>query len=92
LPKTSRSTQTEKHSLLSTGSPLPPHLAAGFPTQGLFAISRHPNYLAEQLLWVVAYLFSVSSTGIWLNPTITGPVLLILLFQVNLYTPIIPPN
>ena len=71
----------------------------GFPTLGLFSISRHPNYLAEQvliifkyilsgllsqLLWVVYYLFSVAGRGHWLNPSITGSVLLILLFQVRI--------
>jgi len=73
--------QTEKHALLRKGVTLPPDFSAGFPTLGLFSISRHPNYLAEQLLWVVYYLFSVAGRGHWLNPSITGSVLLILLFQ-----------
>ena len=33
--------------------------STGFISWGLFSISRHPNYLAEQTLWVVFYIFSV---------------------------------
>ena len=36
-----------------------------------------------QLLWVVYYLFSVAATGSWINPSIIGSLLLILLFQVK---------
>jgi len=73
--------QNEKHALLRQGGSLPPELSAGFPTLGLFSICRHPNYIAEQLLWVVYYLFSVAATGSWINPSIIGSLLLILLFQ-----------
>lgn len=73
--------QTEKHALLRRSENLPLEFSAGFPTLGLFSISRHPNYVAEQLLWVVYYLFSVAGTGHWFNPSITGSILLIVLFQ-----------
>ena len=53
----------------------------GFVSWGLFSISRHPNYLAEQLLWVVFYLFTIPATGDLVNISLAGPVLLILLFQ-----------
>lgn len=35
--------QTAKHALLRTGKPLPPVLARGFCTIGLFRYSRHPK-------------------------------------------------
>jgi len=52
----------------------------GFLSQGLWAYSRHPNFAAEQAIWVSFYLFGVSASGQWLNPTLIGPVLLIFLF------------
>ena len=54
----------------------------GFLTTGLFAYSRHPNFFAEQCLWVAFYLFSVAAAPhTLLNWTGVGAVLLILLFQ-----------
>ena len=32
-------------------------------------------------MWCIFYLFSVFSSGHWLNPSVMGPVLLIVLFQ-----------
>jgi steroid 5-alpha reductase family enzyme len=52
----------------------------GFFSEGLWRYVRHPNFISEQLIWVSFYLFSVAASGIWLNWTITGAVLLILLF------------
>ena len=54
--------------------------AAGFISDGLWARSRHPNYFAEQSIWVTFFLFSVVATG-RLNWSIAGCLLLILLFQ-----------
>ena len=51
-----------------------------FLDQGLFAYSRHPNFLCEQLIWWCAYLFAVSATGRFLNWGLPGPSLLTLLF------------
>ena len=52
----------------------------GFVDTGLWRIVRHPNYAAEQAIWIVFYLFSVSATGMWLNWSVMGAVLLVLLF------------
>jgi steroid 5-alpha reductase family enzyme len=55
-------------------------LKNGFLSEGLWKYVRHPNFASEQLIWVSFYLFGVASSGKWLNWTIAGPVLLILLF------------
>ncbi|EPY50002.1 steroid oxidoreductase superfamily protein [Schizosaccharomyces cryophilus OY26] len=67
---------------------LPPHLnfdlmtlAKGFNTSGLFKWSRHPNFLAEQIIWVVFYLFGAIASKTWINWTILGPLGLIAVFQ-----------
>lgn len=53
----------------------------GFLTKGLFTYTRHPNYFAEQSMWVIIYLFAVMSVdGFWLDWTVIGPLQLILLF------------
>ena len=52
----------------------------GFITSGLWAFSRHPNYTCEQLIWVMFYLFSVSATGQWINWSVIGCILLVILF------------
>jgi steroid 5-alpha reductase family enzyme len=54
--------------------------AAGFISDGLWARSRHPNYFAEQAIWVTFFLFSVAATGAP-NWSMAGCLLLILLFQ-----------
>ena len=41
--------------------------------------------VVSQLLWVVFYMFSVAATGSWINPSIIGSLLLILLFQVKTF-------
>jgi steroid 5-alpha reductase family enzyme len=42
---------------------------------------RHPNYFSEQSIWLVFYLFSVAASGRWLNWSVMGIILLLLLFQ-----------
>jgi steroid 5-alpha reductase family enzyme len=54
--------------------------AAGFISDGLWARSRHPNYFAEQAIWVTFFLFSAAATG-RPNWSVAGCLLLILLFQ-----------
>ncbi len=73
--------QNEKHRLRNEGLPLNEKYARGFLAEGLWKLSRHPNYFAEQSIWVVFYAFSVIATGSWFNWTICGAILLILLFQ-----------
>ena len=73
--------QNEKHRQLRSQKTADYPYSLGFVSWGLFSISRHPNYLAEQLLWVVFYLFTIPATGDLVNISLAGPVLLILLFQ-----------
>ena len=72
--------QTEKHKRLKEGLPLEDY-SKGFVSKGLWSIVRHPNYAAEQSIWVVFYLFSVVATGEWINWSIAGCILLIILFK-----------
>ncbi|MDD4236738.1 MAG: DUF1295 domain-containing protein, partial [Bacteroidales bacterium] len=55
-------------------------LSKGFLQEGLWKYSRHPNFAAEQLIWITFYLFGVAASGNWLNWTFTGAALLVLLF------------
>jgi steroid 5-alpha reductase family enzyme len=75
--------QSEKWSLLKTGKKLeelPLPYSRGFNTTGLWAYSRHPNYLGEQGIWLSFYLFSIGAgIGIF-NWSIIGALLLIVLF------------
>ena len=52
----------------------------GFLDTGLWSVVRHPNYAAEQAVWILFYFFSVAATEDLLNWSVIGPVLLILLF------------
>jgi steroid 5-alpha reductase family enzyme len=72
--------QKEKYRRSRNKEPLGPY-EKGFVSTGLWSFVRHPNYAAEQGIWVVFYLFSAAATGEILNWTIAGAVLLILLFK-----------
>jgi steroid 5-alpha reductase family enzyme len=72
--------QNEKHRLIKAGKLTAPY-RAGFIQSGLWSIVRHPNYASEQAIWIVFYLFSVSATGRWLNWSIAGCLLLMILFK-----------
>jgi len=73
--------QNEKHRRKNAGEkPVEPY-AAGFVQSGLWKYMRHPNYMAEQSIWVAFYFFSVVATGRWLNWSIAGCMLLLILFK-----------
>ena len=70
----------EKARLRKAGGELPEPYDKGFVHSGLWARMRHPNYAAEQAIWITFYFFSVSATGQWLNWSVMGAILLVLLF------------
>lgn len=72
--------QGEKKRRIKAGEKLDGMFADGFISSGLWSRSRHPNYFAEQSIWVTFFLFSVAATG-RINWSIAGCLLLILLFQ-----------
>jgi steroid 5-alpha reductase family enzyme len=72
--------QAEKHRRMKEGEALGDY-EKGFIDTGLWGIVRHPNYAMEQAIWVVFYLFSVHITGDWINWSVAGCALLIILFK-----------
>ena len=73
--------QQEKYRLKNAGEKLEGKYALGFTHTGLWAYMRHPNYMAEQAIWLVFYLFSIVATGHIINWSIAGALLLVLLFK-----------
>ena len=72
--------QNEKYrQIAKLGKPKFPY-SLGFVHTGLWAYSRHPNFICEQLVWLTVYSFSAIAQGQWFNPSVIGPILLILLF------------
>jgi steroid 5-alpha reductase family enzyme len=55
-------------------------LKKGFLSEGLWGYVRHPNFIAEQCIWISFYFFGVAASGELINWTLVGPFLLILLF------------
>ncbi len=53
----------------------------GFLTCDLFALSRHPNFFAEQVIWVSFALFAVFVAKSVCIVAVAGVIGLILLFQ-----------
>jgi len=70
----------EKKKAKATGGELPNKYKEGFVQTGLWGLVRHPNYSAEQAIWIVFYFFSVTATGVWINWSVMGGILLVLLF------------
>ncbi|KAL8645225.1 MAG: hypothetical protein Q9210_006831, partial [Variospora velana] len=56
-------------------------LDRGFLTKGLWALSRHPNFLAEQSVWVALYAWSCYVTKSYYNWSGLGAVAYLILFQ-----------
>jgi steroid 5-alpha reductase family enzyme len=69
-----------KKTLKEKGGDLPHRYEQGFLDSGLWKYMRHPNYTAEQAIWIVFYFFSVVATGRWINWSVMGSIILVLLF------------
>jgi steroid 5-alpha reductase family enzyme len=72
--------QREKQKALAAGGEIQDKYKKGFVQTGLWSLSRHPNFSAEQAVWITFYFFSVAATGHWLNWSVMGAILLVLLF------------
>ncbi|NPA35517.1 MAG: DUF1295 domain-containing protein [Chlorobi bacterium] len=72
--------QKEKYRQINAGNVDELH-KVGFTHTGLWAYVRHPNYAAEQSIWILFYFFSVIATGLWINWSIAGALLLVILFK-----------
>ncbi|MDX9902505.1 MAG: DUF1295 domain-containing protein [Bacteroidales bacterium] len=72
--------QSAKHGPGETQDLYGESLSKGFLTEGLWKYVRHPNFASEQAIWISFYLFSVAASGKWINFTLLGPVLLVILF------------
>lgn len=58
-----------------------PELDRGFVASGLWAYSRHPNFAAEQTIWIFLYQWSCFATKVLYSWAAAGPTFLVLLFQ-----------
>ena len=75
--------QSAKWKMIGEGkklAELPAPYNLGFNTTGLWRVSRHPNYFAEQGTWCAFYLFSVGGGIGLVNWSMIGALLLIVLF------------
>lgn len=73
--------QSEKWRRIRANEELTGDYAKGFLDKGLWSLSRHPNYFSEQSIWITFYFFSVIASGQWLNWSVAGALLLVVLFQ-----------
>ncbi|OJK03160.1 hypothetical protein ASPACDRAFT_1865132 [Aspergillus aculeatus ATCC 16872] len=56
-------------------------LERGFVVNGLWSVSRHPNFLSEQAIWLTLYLWNCYRTESYVQWTGVGVVGLLLIFQ-----------
>ena len=78
--------QSKKWAMIRAGKrleELPAPYNKGFNTFGLWRVSRHPNYLAEQAIWVSLYLFTIGAGVGIINWSMIGALLLVLLFTAS---------
>lgn len=59
----------------------PEDLERGFAINGLWSLSRHPNFVAEQAIWLTLYLWNAYRTENYLQWTGLGVVGYLLIFQ-----------
>jgi len=71
---------SRKSSWLDKKGEIPGKYARGFTAHGLWRFVRHPNYAAEQAIWLTFYLYGVAATGRLVNWSLAGAILLVLLF------------
>ena len=58
-------------------------LDRGFVVTGLWSWSRHPNFAAEQAIWVVLYQYGCYLTDTYFNWTAVGAIGYLILFQAS---------
>ncbi|OCK82258.1 DUF1295-domain-containing protein [Lepidopterella palustris CBS 459.81] len=79
--------QQAKKSYLATAKPTSNYsredLDRGFVVSGLWAWSRHPNFAAEQAVWVCLYQWCCFETYVYANWTFIGAMGYLLLFQAS---------
>lgn len=78
--------QSKKWAMIKSGKTLeelPAPYNKGFNTCGLWSVSRHPNYMAEQAIWMSFYLFSIGAGVGIINWSMIGALLLIVLFAAS---------
>ncbi|GKZ37021.1 hypothetical protein AbraIFM66950_008313 [Aspergillus brasiliensis] len=59
----------------------PEDLERGFVVSGLWSLSRHPNFLCEQAIWLTLYLWNCYRTESYVQWTGIGVLGLLLIFQ-----------